>query len=53
MAKDVSKLLKKANKLMESNEYDEAEPILLVAQKYVPDHPEVIYLSGEVYCKQQ
>lgn len=46
-------LVKQADKLIKSRLYDEAEPLLLVALKRDPKNPEVYYLLGEVYCKQQ
>lgn len=51
--KSIQDLIDKANKLMEQNQFDEAEPLLLVAIKRDNKHPEAHFLLGEVYCKQQ
>ncbi|OGG29271.1 hypothetical protein A3A63_03695 [Candidatus Gottesmanbacteria bacterium RIFCSPLOWO2_01_FULL_46_9] len=51
--KTIQDLIHQANKLMEQEHYDEAEPLLLVVIKRDQKNPEAHYLLGEVYCKQQ
>lgn len=50
--KTIEDLIRRADKLMEKERYDEAEPLLLVALKRAPKSPEPYYLLGEVFCKQ-
>lgn len=46
-------LVRKAEKLILSNQYAEAQDVLLDALQDDPDNPEAYYLLGDVLCKLQ
>ena len=48
---NVQKVLKEIDELIIDREYELAEKYLLQLIEKYPDHPEVHYLLGDVYCK--